>query len=72
MCSYFNPDCGWCEEYEQRFEFCARMEFGEKCVRYDDDARSCEGCEHLIEDGATAYRCSRDGGCYMSEDNYWK
>lgn len=25
MCTYFNPDCSWCEEYEAKTAICAKL-----------------------------------------------
>lgn len=62
MCSYFNPDCYWCKEYEQPIYECANMSryFGDiVCCRDEDDERGCKDCPSLITDHVTAYHCTR-------------
>lgn len=60
MCSYFNPDCHNCEEYDAAVYICANNArwLGDKeCERDEDDERGCEDCPNLITDHVTAYRC---------------
>lgn len=60
MCSYFNPDCHNCEEYDSPVYICAnscRWLGDKKCEREEDDERGCEDCPSLIKDYVTAYRC---------------
>ena len=63
MCSYFNPDCYWCKEYDARVYICAnnaRWIGDTNCEREEDDEKGCEGCPSLIKDSVTAYHCTRD------------
>ncbi len=66
MCSYFNPDCPWCEEYEAKTAICAKLGH---CTRdeYDHDTQGCKGCDSLILDSVTAYRCSRTRCLYIED-----
>lgn len=67
MWSYFNPDCPYCEETEARFKACAYNTYlgSSRCPEECINADSCEDCPNLIEDSATAYRCSRNRCVYV-------
>lgn len=66
MCSYFNPDCPWCEEYEAKSAICANIGPCQR-VEFDFDTYGCKGCDSLILDSVTAYRCSRTRCVYIEE-----
>lgn len=63
MCSYFNPDCYWCKEYEYSVSICAnnaRFIGDTKCEREEDDEKGCEGCPSLKKESVNAYHCTLD------------
>lgn len=69
MCSYFNPDCSYCKEYDCYFYVCAYNTYlgSPKCPQSCIDADSCKDCENLVQDCATQYHCTRVGGCIHLE-----
>ncbi len=67
MCSYFNPDCLFNEEYEACFKVCTYNTYlgSSRCPEECINAGSCEDCPNLIEDSVTAYRCRRNRCAYL-------